>query len=194
MKDKKAIFDYSRTVALVDGIYAIAMTLLVLTIEPPKVPIANLQETIMNDLDTFIIYIISFLILGTFWISHQKLFFRIEKIPGKYVWLNIYTMMFIVLIPYAMDLAIDYNNSTFGMVVFHLIMLMCGLMNYLLWKNAFFKHILKKEFLHEKYNNLSGLIMPITSLVGIILSLFIPAWSPLVYLLIPIYLRTFLKK
>jgi uncharacterized membrane protein len=194
MKNSKHIFEYSRTVALIDGIYAIAMTILVLTIEPPKVPFDDLPATLIGDLDTFLIYAISFLILGSFWMSHQKLFYRMEKVPEKYVWLNIYTMVFICLIPFALDLAIDYNNSTYGMITFHLILLGCGLMNHLLWKKAFQYKIFKEEFLHEKYDRLAGLIMPISSIIGILLSFFIPSWSPIVYLFSPIFLKTFTKK
>lgn len=189
MKNKESIFDYSRTIALVDGIYAIVMTLLVLTLDTPSVPVNQLPAAILGDMDIFITYVISFIILGIFWISHQKLFYRIEKIPENYIWMNICAMIFIALIPFALDLSVDYNTSIIGMIIFHIIMLLCGVTNYILWRYAYAKKLLKKEFMDEDYNKLAGMMMPIASLVGILLSFFVPTWTPLVYLLIPISLR-----
>ena len=193
MDNKVKLIDPTRIMALVDGIYAFAMTLLVITIEPPKVPILELPAAIYADSDKFLSYLISFVVLGSFWVVHQKLFSMIKGVTDGYVWLNIFTMMFIVLIPYATEITGDYSNSVFGNVVFNIIMLLAGVFNYILWRNAFKNKLLKEEFEGAKFNLGRAMVMPIASIAGIGLSFIIPSWSPIVYMFVPISFRLFIK-
>lgn len=68
-----------RLEALADGIFAFAMTLLVLNIDmPASVPGTSSNQAILqhliNLLPQFGIYALAFLILGGFWYGHQKLY------------------------------------------------------------------------------------------------------------------------
>jgi len=82
--------DTKRLETLVDGIFAIAMTLLVLGLAVPQinVPLSNavVSNTIYNLIPNFISLVISFILLAIFWKIHHRIFKQINKMNGTLLW------------------------------------------------------------------------------------------------------------
>jgi len=96
----------SRIEALSDGVFAIAMTLLVLKLEVPEHQHSN-EEMLRQLLDLrpqFMSYVVTFLIAGGFWFLHHLTFHFIRNVNGFLVWVNLLFLMFVSLLPFSAGL------------------------------------------------------------------------------------------
>jgi len=174
-----------RLEALADGIFAFAMTLLVLGIDVPKsIPRSQADQAILQHLigliPQFLVYALAFFTLGSFWYAHQKHFRYIKKADGRLIWNNILGFMFIALIPFTTNLAGDFGSHQMGILPFEVNMLLVGLVFYSEWSYI----ISHPHLLHQELDPLTlarskeqNAITVVLSLACIALSFFIPAWS-----------------
>jgi len=102
------IYPRSRLDALTDGIYAVAMTLLVLDIRLPEdvhaLSEGSLLVALVKLLPKLIPYIISFLVLGFHWMSMIKTRTRAEYIGGHHAALTIFDLLFVTFLPFSATL------------------------------------------------------------------------------------------
>ncbi len=180
--------DTKRLETLVDGIFAIAMTLLVLGLAVPQIngPLSNVavQNAIYNLLPNFISLVVSFILLSIFWKIHHRIFKQIKMMDGTLLWINVIWLLFIVLVPFSTTLTGEYGQFPISNVIFNLNILGIAVLLYLNWHYAN-----RSNFIHEKVNadqitftkriNLSFIIIAI---LAILLSFIIPQWSSIVYL------------
>ena len=82
-----------------DGVFAIAITLLVLTIRVPA-PDADLFEALRAQLPEFAAYFVSFLTIGIMWVQHHRLFTLIRRSNPTFAMINVIFLMFIAFVPY----------------------------------------------------------------------------------------------
>ncbi|MGZ7160427.1 MAG: TMEM175 family protein [Methanobacterium sp.] len=95
-----------RLETLADGIFAIAMTLLILSIELPNASLSSVLDFrvyILQLIPQILIYFISFILLAIFWLNHHLLF-AIKKANLVLMWINIIWLMFIALVPFTTQL------------------------------------------------------------------------------------------
>jgi uncharacterized membrane protein len=98
----------SRIEALSDGVFSIAMTLLVLKLEAPEVMHHASNDDMLRRLlglgPQFATYVITFLIAGGFWYLHHLTFHFIRHVNGVLVWVNLLFLMFVALLPFSAGL------------------------------------------------------------------------------------------
>jgi uncharacterized membrane protein len=98
----------SRIEALSDGVVAIAITLLVLELKVPEVMEHHSNEKMLEELlalwPELMTYVITFLIAGAFWYLHHLTFHFIKHVDGVLVWINLFFLMFIALLPFSAGL------------------------------------------------------------------------------------------
>jgi uncharacterized membrane protein len=98
----------SRIEALSDGVFAIAMTLLVLKLEVPEVMHHSSNEQMLQQLfalgPAFATYVVTFLIAGGFWFLHHLTFHYLRHVDGVLVWINLLFLMFVALLPFSAGL------------------------------------------------------------------------------------------
>jgi uncharacterized membrane protein len=92
--------ELDRVGAFSDGVFAIAITLLVLNIEVPDVPGNDLGPAISALSDDFVAYGIGFAVIGLFWYEHHKLFALLGRANGRLVLVNTALLAFIALMPF----------------------------------------------------------------------------------------------
>lgn len=114
--------EIGRVNALSDGVFAIAITLLVLNIEVPNIP-ANLvaQElpsTLIALVPDLLSYVISFLVIGSYWIAHRNIFQGIRSPDRVIIWLNILFLMFVAFLPFPTALLDEYSNYQLPVVIY----------------------------------------------------------------------------
>jgi uncharacterized membrane protein len=95
-----------RVEALNDGIYAVAMTLLVLELKIPEVLQSEsaLVRELLHLAPRFVAWIISFFILAIFWISHQRAFHFVRHVDAKLLWVNVVQLLLASLLPFSSSL------------------------------------------------------------------------------------------
>jgi len=102
------IIGKSRIEALSDGVFAIAMTLLVLKLEVPEVMHHSSDEGMLHELfgmtPVFMTYVVTFLIAGGFWFLHQLTFHFIRQVDSVLVWVNLIFLMLVSLLPFSCGL------------------------------------------------------------------------------------------
>jgi uncharacterized membrane protein len=183
----------TRLETLVDGIFAIAMTLLVLGISPPKpaeaVATAVLPDMIESLVPQVFLFIIAFLVLALFWLGHHRQFHFVHRIDPVLLWINILILIAIVFVPFSTDVAGDYPGVMDAVLLFHANMFIVGLLFSLQWH-----HIRRHEHLCEPVPDKAivhawfyrSMLVPVVAVIGGILCVFDPPVSLLVYLAIPL--------
>jgi uncharacterized membrane protein len=94
---------------------------------------------------------VSFLVTALYWRSHLQLFQLVKKIDNKLLWLNLWLLIFVVLLPFSTALYSYYFNINNAFVFYCLNLAAMGLMSY--WMTVY---VLKNEKLYE--------VMPSTEL------------------------------
>ncbi len=181
-----------RLEALVDGIFAIAMTLLVLSIDVPKIPadrvsmeFARYVRALWPELSQ---YILAFITLAAFWMGHHSRYRYIKRADAGLLWINILALMFVALIPFTTELVGDYGEVALAARLFEVNMLLAGLAFCWQWIYATRYHRLVEDGLSVeiiKEGREKDLFIPILSIAALIISFFSPSWSSSVYFLVP---------
>jgi len=91
----------SRVEAFSDGVFAIAITLLVLTIAQPGAGrYSDLGHQLLERWPSLAAYAVSFLVIGIMWLNHHTVFSHLERVDrGLFYW-NLLLLMTVVFIPY----------------------------------------------------------------------------------------------
>jgi uncharacterized membrane protein len=111
-----------RLEALADGVFAIAVTLIVLEIKVPDLPRNASMDVIMHALKPQIpalfAYLVTFMICGTFWFLHQMSFHWIARIDRGLVFINIGYLMFVSLMPFSTSMFAHFLGSPAGEIFY----------------------------------------------------------------------------
>jgi len=89
----------TRVEALSDGIFAIAMTLLVLTISVPE-DYSQLGHELADRWPSLLAYVVSFAVIGVMWLNHHSIFSQLDHIDRPFVYLNLLLLLSIAFLPY----------------------------------------------------------------------------------------------
>jgi len=129
-----------RIEALSDGVFAIAMTLLILDI---KVPISevihaerDLVKAFLGLTPKLLSYFLSFITLGIYWAAQSTQFHFITKSDRRLNWINLFFLLFVSLIPFTTAFLSQYITFRFAILVYWLNIIMLGLILALHWNYA----------------------------------------------------------
>jgi len=88
-----------RLEAFSDGVFAIAITLLVLTIAEPD-SYRHLADDLGDRWPSLAAYVVSFAVIGIMWLNHHSVFSRVGRVDRGLVYLNLFLLMTVVFLPY----------------------------------------------------------------------------------------------
>ena len=117
--------------ALIDGVFAIALTLLVLDLPRPEHS-THLAHALLQQWPSYAAYLVSFVTLGILWIEHHGMMGAVRAIDRRFLERTLAFLLFISIIPWPTALAADYARGGFGdaraaAVLYAATMLMMGL-------------------------------------------------------------------
>lgn len=179
-----------RLETLTDGLFAIAMTILVVTIQIPIGPIHTADlfvQTTSEIIPKFAVYFLSFLLLAVFWVDHH-MFYMVKKSNFTLIWLNIFWLMFIALLPLSTSIIAQFPEYQLAQLIFDINLLFIGLFFYIIWSYSLDRGLISEEvkpFYH--YIKRSLLFMPIVISVTILFTFINPKWSMVILFMIPIF-------
>jgi uncharacterized membrane protein len=184
----------SRLESLSDGIFAFAMTLLVISIDlPDKTRIVQSPEyathLLLSLYSDFFHYVLAFLILGAFWLTHHVLVHPVKSLDRIFVWLNLGTLLFVALLPFSTSFSGDLPGTSIGALVFEANLLAIGMGMFFQWKYATGNYRLIEQDLDTRFIrhvSINTLVVPTLSLLGILIALTGNLYSQTVYLLVPV--------
>lgn len=182
-----------RLEALSDGIFAIAMTIMVLNLNVPRDAGINgasdLVKLLLSMWPVFMDYAISFMLLASMWIESNEHLDHLRHTDKRYLTFNMIRLMLITLIPFSTSLMTDYSGLITAEMFFHFNYFFIKVLTVANWK-----YIKKHEqLMHPDMKNLRDVddsirlnsMMACLPLIAVAITLFAPDWSNLVYLLVP---------
>jgi uncharacterized membrane protein len=125
----------SRLETLTDGIFAIAMTLLVFGL-PFPVDASDFSHWLDKFLPSLLSFAVSFVIAGVFWVATHTEFQSIRRADHILIWLNIFFLLFIALIPFSAGLLGRYPSNHTAVIIYGVNLLLCLSMHYGMWWHA----------------------------------------------------------
>ncbi|HWY79160.1 MAG TPA: TMEM175 family protein [Candidatus Sulfotelmatobacter sp.] len=178
----------SRIETLGDGVFAIAMTLLVLNLETPgNLKAEHLLTILLNLWPQLIAYFLSFIALGSLWVAHHNQYHWIQFSNRKFLWINIFFLSFVALIPFSTILLQTHQNQQLAVFEYGTNFIICLVLLYFHWWYATHKHRLIAENLKHRVIRLVKirlLFSIVMYLIGILLSYFSPAVSLIIFVII----------
>ena len=136
----------NRLEAFSDGVFAVAITLLVLNIKVPGIdsPTGPLSEdglwgAIRDEWPTLVGYVTSFFTVGIMWLNHHRLFSHIRRINTPLVMLNLVLMVIIVFVPVPTALLVEYiqrPNQHAAAIIYSGVFVVLACVYNLLWRYA----------------------------------------------------------
>jgi uncharacterized membrane protein len=115
-------WETGRTEAFSDGVFAIAITLLVLDIRVPADEFDNLWRAIVHQWPAYLGYVTSFLTIGGIWLAHHGVFRRLRYANNRIMRLNLLLLMAVSFLPYPTRLvaeAIRNDSAERAAVIFY---------------------------------------------------------------------------
>ncbi len=129
----------SRLAALSDGIFAVAMTLLVLDL---RVPLSSaiqseqaLWDTLVQLAPRFLTYLMSFLTLGIFWVGQQTQLNHFARSNRNLAWIHLTFLLGVTLLPFSTALLADFITFRLALIIYWLNLLLLGIMLY--WSRSY---------------------------------------------------------
>ncbi|HEU4494138.1 MAG TPA: TMEM175 family protein [Rubrobacteraceae bacterium] len=114
--------DRDRIVNLSDGVFAIAITLLVLDIRVPEIPDAmvasELPAALLSLWPKYLGYVLSFVVISTFWVVHHSIFRPIREYDRGLIYLNLVFLMFVAFVPFPTSLLGEYSDHQLPVAIY----------------------------------------------------------------------------
>jgi uncharacterized membrane protein len=140
-----------RIVGLSDGVFAIAITLLVLEIVPhiaPTVTGSELRQELMALAPQLVAYFLSFIVIGRFWDTHRTFFRYINLADSHVVWNNLLILLWITLIPATAALLGSHWREPIALALYALNLLLAIASFWGLWRHISRGGYLRQQELH----------------------------------------------
>jgi uncharacterized membrane protein len=183
-----------RLEALSDGIFAFAMTLLVIGLNLPDKATLVQSNTfalhfILSLSSDFFHYVLAFLILGAFWLSQHRQFHSV-RVPDKmFIWINLVTLMFVALLPFSTSFSGDFSGASLGAMVFEANLFALGMGMSLQWWYATRNLRLTEPTLKPAYVKkvlMGNLVVPAISIICLLVASTGVLWSTALYMTLPV--------
>lgn len=126
-----------RLAALSDGIFAFAMTLLVLDLRVPALEAVHNEHDLWHGLTALaprlVMYMMSFMTLGIFWVGQQTQLNHLERSNIRLSWIHLAFLFFVTLMPFSTALLAQFPSYRIALISYWLNILCLGLALYLSW-------------------------------------------------------------
>ncbi len=115
-----------------DAVFAIAMTLLVIEVRVPEIHVnsdAVLGQALLDLLPKYIGFVVSFMVVGRFWVGHHAVMGLLKGLDRRLVWINLLFLMAIAFMPFPTAVFSDYNGLRVAVGFYAGWLIVLGVMN-----------------------------------------------------------------
>ena len=134
----------ARLISFSDGVFAIAVTLLVFNLKVPQIAATDvhriLPEMIWAMLPNFTTYILSFLLIAVYWTFHHRLLNLVTRINNPFLWMNIWYLLMVSFIPFPAALYGSYPHEIFSFIFYIVSMIVVNGISMLMLGYASYKY------------------------------------------------------
>ncbi len=172
---------FRRLESFSDALFAVAMTLLVFSFPLSGLP-SDLEQAQVEGLIAsfglqFQTFVISFFVVGAFWMAHHDVFDHITRFDRPLVWINFGFLLCIVFIPFPTSIMVDYGMYWVPVSFYAASIAAAGLMLALLWQYVSHGYRLIDRAIDAREirrNTIQSLIVPVIFLSSIGVAYFEP--------------------
>jgi uncharacterized membrane protein len=155
----------ARLEAFSDGVFAIAITLLVLEITVPLVADTDLLRALAEEWPSYLGYVISFLTIGWVWIGHAAITSHMKRADSLFVRLNLLLLLVVAFLPFPTRLMADYFGESeperVAVVFYGVVLLAIAALVSILWRYALgAKELLRADVTDDELTELRSKTTP----------------------------------
>ena len=186
-------FGTERLEAFSDGVFAIAITLLVLDIALPANAASHLLHSLGQLWPTYLAYVASFSTIGATWLGHNAITEYLERVDPAFVRINLLLLLVVAFLPFPTKLFADYiDNTTLERIAatfYGVTLLLASTLLLLLWRYAVRKQLVRPDADDEEIQLLTQRLTPglVGYLVLIAAGLFDPIIAVIGYFVIALF-------
>lgn len=107
-----------RVLALSDGVFAIAMTLLALDLRIPDVSDEDLPHALAGHAGAYLAFLLSFFVISRYWLNHHRIFRHIVRADGGMMRINLLFLLVVAALPFPTAVLSNHGNTTAGVVLY----------------------------------------------------------------------------
>jgi uncharacterized membrane protein len=141
-----------RTTAFSDGVFAIAITLLVLNLAVPNLTVAQrhrLGHELLAEWHTYFAFALSFVIIARFWLIHHRIFSRLTRLDTGAILINFAYLAAVVLVPFATEVFGRYPGEPAAAITYAIVVGFAALFAWLLHRRALQHGLVDETYRHE---------------------------------------------
>jgi TMEM175 potassium channel family protein len=109
--------ELERLVFFTDAVVAIAITLLVVQFSVPAAS-EDVGDALLDRWPAFLSFILSFFVIGIFWMAHHRIFKYVARIDQRLIWLDLLFLMCIAFLPYPTAVLGDHDKSRAAVIFY----------------------------------------------------------------------------
>jgi len=147
--------EFARTLTFTDGLFAIAMTLLVVDLAVPTLAdttsVHELADKLNDDSAKFVSFFISFAVIGRYWLAHHQFVSLLKAMDQPIVFLNLVYLAFIAFLPFPTALLGEYFSNPLSIVIYAVNVAFVSGMEVVLLRHAYRNRLLEKQPSEEVY-------------------------------------------
>ena len=147
-----------------DAIFAFSITFMAISISIPSLA-QNLTQAqvihkLLQSIPEFVVYAISFFVIGVYWIAYHQIFNHIISSDSVVTWLTLVFLFFITLIPFATNMQIGYGYRIL-FILYALVLTIAGGLLTITWLHATKNKLIDKDLTQREIHSiLLGAIIP----------------------------------
>jgi uncharacterized membrane protein len=178
--------EFARIVAFSDGVFSIAITLLILnvSVEAKDVASDGLWQALWDQRENLLAYGISFAVIGRFWLVHHRFFGEVNAFDNRLIGLNMLYLGWIVLIPFSSQLLGDYGGQTPSVIVYALNLAVVVLLGLLMAHRARRAGLTSGDAEDDRESKLRAFFIAAVFLLSIPVAVVAPNYAPLLWLVL----------
>jgi uncharacterized membrane protein len=155
VKYERGSEEFSRVLAFSDGLFAIAMTLLIVAVAVPTLKDAASIDELAGDLNDksseFVSFFISFAVIGRYWMAHHQFFARLAAFDGGLIAINLVYLAFIAFLPFPTDLLGTYFENPLSVAIYAVNVAIVSGLEVVLFRHAHQRGLMQERLPEDVY-------------------------------------------
>ena len=136
VEDQEQTYGLARLLALSDGVFAFALTLLVVQLAVPTLPrgeLGQLGARLLDQAPSYFSYLLSFFVISMYWYQHHRIYRYVRRWDAGLIILNMGALLFIAVMPFPTAIMGRYGDQTTAVVIYAGVLGTTGSLMWLLW-------------------------------------------------------------
>lgn len=194
-KSQKKFYGFPtyRLEALSDGIFGVSLTLLVLELKVPTIPTELVGQKLNSELlamwPNFVIYVMTFLLVGVVWGGHHIKFHFIHGCDRNLLWINNLLLLCVAFVPFPTACLGRYPQELTTLWLYGATLVAITFLNTVTWWYALRKHLVVADLKPEQSRQIMKLSITPTVIypTAMLLALVSPKLTLFIYIAVPLY-------